>query len=386
MIRNFYAKQLLLLIFIFCAPSLTFGQIYLNTFTGASACPTPGNVATAIPGVTGTELTRNTITCTAFSNAFNSTTLNNTATINNNSYIEFSVTADAGFQLNVTSLTFFRQGSASAPNQLEIRYSTDGFATSTAWGAAPLTVTSPGATTNWDFDDFTVASGVKLTFRIYPYGPQRADLSANTASTGASFRMDNVTLNGTVISPMPVKLSSFKGSCENNSVLLKWETTWEDQNEGFEVQKSVDAINFHKVGYVAGNSTTLLKSSYEFSDTGIKSEQTFYYRLKQIDLDGSYEYSRIIAVKSDSGDEKLFVYPNPTTGTFEIKSLELKNPEIRLYNHLGKEVPIKISKSENMDSYQIIIKGNPTPGIFELKINDTNGDSKPRSVKVSVIE
>ncbi|MBE9466221.1 T9SS type A sorting domain-containing protein [Dyadobacter sp. UP-52] len=145
-------------------------------------------------------------------------------------------------------------------------------------------------------------------------------------------------------------------------------------------------MNFHKVGYVAGNSTTLLKSSYEFSDTGIKSEQTFYYRLKQIDLDGSYEYSRIIAVKSDSGDEKLFVYPNPTTGTFEIKSLELKNPEIRLYNHLGKEVPIKISKSENMDSYQIIIKGNPTPGIFELKINDTNGDSKPRSVKVSVIE
>lgn len=386
MIRKFYAKQLLLLILISITPALTFGQIYSNTFTGASACPTPGNIATPIAGVAGTELTRSTIICTPFSNAFNSTTLNNTATINDNSYIEFSVTANTGSQLNVTSLTFFRQGSASAPNQLEIRYSTDGFATSTAWGMAPTTVTSPGDTTRWNFDDFTVTSGVKLTFRIYPFGKQRADLTANTASTGASFRIDNVILHGTVISPMPVKLSSFSGNLSNNEVLLKWETTSEDQNEGFEIEKSADAINFLKIGYVAGGGTTKSKSSYEFTDTETKSGQTFYYRLKQIDLDRSYEYSRIIAVKSVSGDEKLFVYPNPTTGIFKIKSLELKNPEIRLYNHLGKEVPIKINQTENADSYQITIKGNPAPGIFELKINDTQSDSKPRSVKVSVIE
>ncbi|MCF0056590.1 T9SS type A sorting domain-containing protein [Dyadobacter sp. CY356] len=382
---NFYAKQLLLLIVFFLAPVLTFGQIYSNTFTGASACPTPGNVATPISGVTGTALTRSITTCTAFSNAFNSTTLNNTATINNNSYIEFSVTADAGSQLNVTSLSFFRQGSATAPNQLEIRYSTDGFATSTAWGAAPLTVTSPGATTTWNFDDFTVASGVKLTFRIYPYGTQRADLGTARASARGSFRLDNVTLNGTVISAMPVKLSFFEGTFENNTVLLKWETTQEDQNEGFEVQRSIDAIIFNKVGYVEGNGTTRLKSVYEFSDTGIKSGQTFYYRLKQIDLDGSYEYSRIIDFKSVSGMEKLYVYPNPTTGIFEIKLTDFKNPEIRLFDQTGREVPIKITKSENPDSYQITIQGTQTPGIFELKINDKQSNSRSKSVKISVI-
>ncbi|MEO6686203.1 MAG: hypothetical protein ABIN24_09565, partial [Dyadobacter sp.] len=274
--RNFYFQQLLLLTITLLLPTFLFGQIYSNTFMGISACPTPGNIASPIPNVTGTELTRSTITCAAFANAFNSTTLNNTATINDNSYIEFSVTANAGYSLDVASLSFFRQGSASAPNQLEIRYSTDGFATSTAWGAAPTTVTSPGATTTWDFNDFTVASGVKLTFRIYPFGKQRADLSANAASAGASFRIDNIKLNGNVISPMPVKLSSFKGNVNNNSVLLKWETTWEDQNEGFQIEKSIDALNFYKIGYVEGNITTKSKSSYEFTDTEILADQTFY--------------------------------------------------------------------------------------------------------------
>ncbi|GLU50829.1 T9SS type A sorting domain-containing protein [Dyadobacter frigoris] len=383
--RNFYFKQLLLLTITLITPKLIFGQIYSNTFTGISACPTPGNVATPIPGVTGTELTRSTITCTAFANAFNSTTLNNTAAINDNSYIEFSVTADAGYQLNVTSLSFFRQGSASAPNQLEIRYSTDGFATSTAWGMAPTTVTSPGATTTWDFNDFTVASGVNLTFRIYPFGKQRADLSTNTASSGASFRLDNIILNGTALNPMPVKLISFDGQYDNNVISLKWETAWEDQNEGFEIQKSSDAANFHKIGYVEGNSTTRLKSSYEFTDTETQSDQTSYFRLKQIDLDGGFEYSRIIGIKANSADE-AFVYPNPNHGSFVLKYSEIKDPQIRLVNSSGKEVPIKIVKIENSDSFQITIKGTPAPGTYELIASDTLNNSKHKSVKLLVID
>ncbi|WP_159468705.1 T9SS type A sorting domain-containing protein [Dyadobacter sp. 3J3] len=383
MIRNFYPKYLLLLTILLMVPALTFSQIYSNTFTGVSACPTPGNISTPIPNVTGTELTRNTITCTPFANAFNSTTLNNTASINNNSYIEFSVTANAGYQLDVTSLTFFRQGSASAPNQLEIRYSTDGFATSSAWGAAPKTITSPGATTTWDFDDFTVASSVQLTFRIYPFGTQRADLGTNTASTGASFRLDKIILNGTVISPMPVKLSSFKGSLNNNTILLKWETTWEDQNEGFEIEKSTDAVNFHKIGYVEGNITTKSKSSYEFTDTEIQPDQTFYFRLKQIDLDGSFEYSRTIGVKANSADE-TFVFPNPNHGSFVVKYSGSKNPQIRLFNSLGKELSIKTVKSEN--SFQINIKGNPAAGQYELRVNDAGNDSKTKSFKLLLID
>ncbi len=173
------------------------GQIYVNTFTGASACPTNGNVPTMALNSTGTPVTRSTVTCTATLNVFNSSTLNNTAAIVNTSYIEFSATAGVGFQLNLTSVSFFRQGSNTAPNQVEVRYSTDGFTSSTTWGAAPLTPTV-GSVTTWDFADFSTASGGTVTFRIYPYGTQRCDLTVPAASAAGTFRVDDVTINGTV--------------------------------------------------------------------------------------------------------------------------------------------------------------------------------------------
>ncbi|MFP9098744.1 YDG domain-containing protein [Flavobacterium sp. RHBU_24] len=167
--------------------------LYLNQFTGASACPTNGNIAVVHANTTGTEVIRSTVECQSTGNVFNSKTLNNTANVNPASYIEFSVTATPGNTLNVNSLYFFRQASNSAPNQLEIRYSTDGFATSTQWTAP----TSPTAGTylTWDFPDFTTAGTV--TFRLYPYGTQRADLTGASSASG-TFRVDDVTVFGTI--------------------------------------------------------------------------------------------------------------------------------------------------------------------------------------------
>ena len=172
-------------------------QIYVNTFTGVSACPTNGNTPTMAANSTGTAASRTTITCNSTANVFNSTTLNNTSSISNTSYIEFSATANSGFILNLTSVSFFRQGSGSAPNKMEVRYSTDGFSTSTTWGSAPVTPTT-GITATWDFADFSTGTAGTVTFRIYPYGTTRCDLAAGAASSTGTFRVDNVTINGTV--------------------------------------------------------------------------------------------------------------------------------------------------------------------------------------------
>jgi hypothetical protein len=175
---------------------ITDAAIYSNVFTGASACPTNGNVPTMAANSTGTPLTRNTITCQSTANVFNSTTLNITSSLSPTSYIEFSATATAGNVLNVNSLSFFRQASSSAPNQLEVRYSTDGFATFTTWGAAPNSPTT-GTVATWDFADFTSPIAGTVTFRFYPYGTQRADLTGASSATG-TFRLDDVTITGTV--------------------------------------------------------------------------------------------------------------------------------------------------------------------------------------------
>jgi hypothetical protein len=380
---NFYSKQLMLFILTCIMPVLGYGQIYSNTFTGASACPTPGNAPVVASNATGTVLVRNTLTCMAAANVFNSSTINNTATVNDNSYIQFTVTADAGYQLNVTSLSFFSQGSLTAPNQMEVRYSTDNFVSSTSWGAAPRTLTSPGAVSTWDFPDFTTTAGGTVTFRLYPYGTQRADLGTARASASASLRLDNVILNGTVITPMPVKLISFDGKYDQNVIALQWATAWEEQNEGFEIQKSNDAVNFSKIGYVPGNLTIKSKSVYGFTDTDVKPDETVYFRLKQYDLDGSYEFSRIIAVKSTLNEEgKVLVYPNPNKGIFVLQSKDASTSNIHFYNSLGNELLIKVRTAEGLNSFQVTSINSLLPGIYELKINTDHG--KPNSIKVVI--
>ncbi len=189
--------------------------LYRNQFEGVSACPTNGNTAFTATNTTGTAVSRSTITCNPTGNVLNSTTLNATASVSNTSYLEFALTSAAGYVMNLASVSFFRQASNTAPNQLEVRYSTDGFATSTSWGAAPLTPkTDFGSIATWDFADFTTAIAGTVTFRIYPYGTQRADLAGTSSSTG-TFRIDDVTIFGT-IEPTPSTI--WDGSVWSNGV------------------------------------------------------------------------------------------------------------------------------------------------------------------------
>jgi hypothetical protein len=382
--ETIYVKQLLLFTITALLPAPTFAQIYQNAFTGASACPTAGNSPVMDPNATGTVVTRTTITCTMLANAFNSTTLSNTLTINDNSYIEFSATAATGYLLNVTSLSFFRQGSATAPNQLEIRYSTDGFATSTTWGAAPNTVTTPGATTVWDFPDFTTSTGATITFRIYPYGTQRSDGGTATASASGSLRIDNVRINGTVSSPMPVRLIYFAGSFQDHAINLKWTTAWEEQNLGFEVQKSMDAVHFETIGYVEGKLTEKNRSDYSFKDRDLHPGQIHYYRLKQLDMDGRFEFSNIIAIQSDPG-ESCFVYPNPSKGRFTLSTSGKIPHDFKFFNASGTGIPIDTQLSEKTPNLFVISSRDVLPpGIYHLKVTRQYDRSIPKVFKIMI--
>jgi hypothetical protein len=381
--KNLYFERTLLML-VCLVPVTVSAQLYSNVFTGASACPTPGNMPVLAANATGTALTRNTLTCTSAANVFNSSAINNKAAVNDNSYIQFSVTADAGYELNLTSLSFFSQGSPTAPNQMEVRYSTDGFITSTTWGAAPKTLTSPGATSTWDFTDFTSLAGITVTFRFYPFGTQRADLSSTPASASATLRLDNITLNGSVLAPMPVKLISFNGDFDRNLIFLQWETAWEEQNEGFEIQKSSNAVHFDKIGYVKGNLTVKSKSVYGFTDTEIMQGQTAYFRLKQYDVDGSFTFSRIISVNTGSAmEEPVSIFPNPNIGIFTLNARNVSFLNTRFFNAQGKEVPVRISSTENPGAFQINTCNRLAPGLYELK---TKTNSRSKSVRVVIVQ
>ena len=115
------------------------------------------------------------------------------------------------------------------------------------------------------------------------------------------------------ITPLPVELISFDGTVTDNGVELAWSTASEQNNSHFEVERSAEGSAFEQVGKVDGHGNSNTRISYSYTDGAPLPGQS-YYRLKQVDENGQYEYSKVIAVTmADNGAEGLQVTlaPNP---------------------------------------------------------------------------
>lgn len=113
-------------------------------------------------------------------------------------------------------------------------------------------------------------------------------------------------------SPLPVELLSFTGERVNESeVLLNWSTATEHNNAGFEVWRKVEGEEeFSEVAWVDGAGESQSVINYALPD-GNSTARTSYYQLKQVDHDGQFEWSAIVAVKGSGADVQLVAYPNP---------------------------------------------------------------------------
>jgi hypothetical protein len=134
----------------------------------------------------------------------------------------------------------------------------------------------------------------------------------------------------TVSSPaLPIQLISFNGESQISSINLNWQTTSETQNEGFEIQKSRNAVNFETFGRIQGSGDSENLNSYSYSDTH-PFEGINYYRLKQNDFDGGTDYSKIIQVLWEVDGAYVSLYPNPLRKG-EILQIQ-KSDELKLQN------------------------------------------------------
>ncbi len=166
--------------------------------------------------------------------------------------------------------------------------------------------TSPDpTTTDWTRVGNTTI-GMALVSRLM-YRPSDNKLLVGTHGNGM-FMVD-------VLPPLlPVEILRFDGEYADKKVNLIWETASELNNMGFEVLKSYDAVNFESIGlvYANGTGTSNFEQQYDFKDKEI-AKQIQYYRLRQIDFDGTETFSSVIAVKTGFSEEihELTVYPNP---------------------------------------------------------------------------
>jgi hypothetical protein len=175
---------------------------------------------------------------------------------------------------------------------------------------------------------------------------------------------------------LPVALSSFTASLVKNQHQLNWSTSSETNNAGFEIESSLDGINFNKIGFVASKGTNSNQNlNYTFQDK-LAQYGTTYYRLKQLDLDGKFSYSDTRFINNQlSALRGVKVYPNPTEDFVQVDGLDIKGATISLSTTSGDQV----NTAGLIDGNKVMMKGL-NPGIYILKI--TNNNELMQSFKV----
>ena len=129
---------------------------------------------------------------------------------------------------------------------------------------------------------------------------------------------------------------------ENNSIYANWSTASESNNSRFEIQRSADGENFGSIGWVDGAGNSSEEKSYKFMDDDpIRSIN--YYRLKQIDYDGKYEYSKIVSMKM--ANEELAIFPNPTDELLNCSGI-FQNTSYRIYSSMFENIKSGIIETD----------------------------------------
>ncbi|MFH1194700.1 MAG: zinc-dependent metalloprotease family protein [bacterium] len=179
--------------------------------------------------------------------------------------------------------------------------------------------------------------------------------------------------NFTITDGTPVELTNFRIDVQKSGAQLIWETASELNNSGFNIERSSDSKNFSQITFIKGKGTTTEKSIYRYIDNSVKTGK-FYYRLKQVDFDGSYEYSQTI--EADLGIPQNYVleqnHPNPFNPTTVVKfSLPVDSKvSLKLYNVVGQEVKTLLEGTRSSGTHEITLNASYLPsGIYFYTIN-----------------
>jgi hypothetical protein len=308
-----------------------------------------------------------------------------------------SLTQNGAVSLDVSSLIL----TANLANQTDqkiiiaLHYKTDGDVATTysLWArgndqAAWTKVTDLSSSADWvDSENFNITTILNTKGQALGTSTQ---LKIEQTGTG-TLSIGNITMeNG---GDLPVELAYFRArKYPNNDVQLQWRTESELNNKHFEIQLTKNAQdlangNFRTIAYKLGRGTTTEPTNYEYWDLDNNKMGTYYYRLKQVDTDGTYTYSPLVAVAFDSANNVQLLQNPVRHHEIRLAVSSVENGHLRgtLYNAAGQVV--RVHEQQLLNGGQEVVfplQGGIMAGSYFLLIEQNNTNAK--TLKVQIIE
>ena len=224
-----------------------------------------------------------------------------------------------------------------------------------------------------DFNAYYHTVNDKIQYFNMPYFLKMSKIAFGTVATLAQ-----------LTDIVPVELLAFTASIRNSEIQLLWSTASELNNRGFEIERSVNDNNeFVTVGFVDGKGSSTEINYYSFTDNPqLSGVNQLYYRLKQVDFDGTFSYSDIVNVSYDVPAEFVLSqnFPNPFNPSTRISYFVPKESfvSIKVYDFLGREVTTLVSETKSTGSYELSFDASSLPSgtYFYTLIADNYSSTK----------
>jgi hypothetical protein len=300
----------------------------------------------------------------------------------------------------------FSQGTAKMGYTTELALLTTGVTLSRLSGSPELAVSSTQIMNNAVAPDGATGTGAAsgsvlvttssrgittLVFRLY----------LRPAAAGGAIHGDNATTHlgdgwiisvsqrtasaaQTTIAPLPVQLAAFTAQATNNghSAQLAWTTASEVNNAYFDVERSFDGVAFTKLASLAGQGSKPTATTYAFADqnAGSQSASLVYYRLRQVDIDGTATYSPVRTVSLSPGAPaagRAGLYPNPAqaSSTLDLSALPATaSYQVQLLDATGRQLQ---RLSVTGGQAQALDVSTVAPGLLTVLVTGTQGDGTP---------
>ncbi|GJQ63180.1 MAG: hypothetical protein SCALA702_22330 [Melioribacteraceae bacterium] len=225
------------------------------------------------------------------------------------------------------------------------------------------------------YQDTTVEPLTEYTYRVFAYNSDTVSAYSNLSE---------------VSTPIPVELTSFTVSTGDNMITVTWKTATETNNKGFEVERKTDG-DWESMQFIDGKGTTSEQQSYSFMDQfkDVAYNGTVYYRLKQMDYDGTENYIAETEVEVDFTPKTFEVaqnYPNPFNPTTTIKYQipEASSVVVTIYNMLGQKVETLVDVVQETGYYEVNWSASGYASgmyFYHIQMKAVSGSNSHSSVK-----